>query len=147
MLESIIENYVNPRGLYNSVHFAAWGLALKLAKPGLHNLRYWLRPPIVEAISIIPQNKDLMPEETFTTDMFAERGFLHERPLNHFVKLKASKATPSVFLNVGYLWHHFMISEALGWAEVKRLLYEEPAADLAGGGATEISPQGAGDEE
>lgn len=79
------------------------------------------RKPEVEGLYIYPQDKSLIePGWTFSPDMFAPGGFLHETPLNHYVKVRYNKVV--TIINAGYLIHHFIISDKLGYAEIARLI-------------------------
>lgn len=57
-------------------------------------------------------------EEAFTREMFVPGGFLHEVPLNHYIIFE----NPTFLINVGYLWHHFAISDDFGYSEYARML-------------------------
>jgi len=115
---SQLDNYINPNPLYNSCHFVAWGLAHRLQKLGLHNLRYRFLTPRINSIMVHPLDMMVEPEEAFTIEMFKPGGLLHEVQLNHYIVFEK----PYFKLNVGYLWHHFAISDDFGYAEFARML-------------------------
>ena len=118
MREAQIANYTNPNQLYNSCHFVAWGLAQRLQRLGWHNLKYRFLPPEVHSIMVHPMDMQIELEEAFTREMFVPGGFLHEVPLNHYIIFE----NPTFLINVGYLWHHFAISDDFGYSEYARML-------------------------
>lgn len=119
---STVDQYRNPRPVYNCAHFAARGVARRIQRFGWHNLRHWFLPPVINAISLDPIDQDFVPDEKFEISMFAENGFLHEEPLNHYVVFKPIGFTKTISINAGYLMHHFVISEALGYTELARII-------------------------
>lgn len=124
MKQSTVQNYTNPRPIYNCPHFAAWGLATRLAKPGLHNLRLGFMPPEVEGIALQPVDANAAladGDDDFTTEMFMPGGTFHETQLNHYVKLRPWRSQDTFMVNAGYLLNHFVISDMLGYKEYKRL--------------------------
>lgn len=118
MRASQLDNYINSNPLYNSTHFTAWGLAKRLQRWGWHNLKHRFLPPQINAIMVHPLNIEVEPEEPFTFEMFQPGGFLHETQLNHYIIFNK----PWFLINVGYLWHHFAISDDYGYAEFKRMI-------------------------
>lgn len=126
MKQSQLANYVNPNPLYNCPHFAAWALAQRCGKWGFHNLRSWFWPPKVWGVALRPVIKGLSEPELFTHDMFGPEGFLHEVPLNHYVTLVPRGSDARFQFNAGYLLHHFVLSDKLGYAELRRLIAHAP---------------------
>lgn len=149
MKETTIKNYTNPRGIYNTPHFAAWALANKLTKLGFHNLRYRFFPPKVIGVALRPidYKQTLVDGEDFTPDMFAPSGLFHEMPLNHYVKLESHGE--EYLINAGYLLNHFIISDTLGYKEYVRLLNAEdtPSTEAAKGSDSKLPEESPSQQE
>lgn len=122
MRESTLVAYTNPRDVFNCCHFAAWALAKRCTKWGLHNLKLKFLPPIVDSVSLLPVDQTFKPQELFEAQMFMPGGVFHETNLNHYLKIRPARSATYVMINAGYLLHHFIISDQLGYRELKRLL-------------------------
>ena len=82
-------------------------------------------PPVIEGISLEPSSEDYTPTEEdsmFEPTMFRIGGFLHEELLNHYIVLHPFGVDASFSINAGYLMHHFVLDERLGYQELGRLL-------------------------
>ena len=122
---STLENYKHSRPIYNTTQFAAYGIANRCRGLGWHNLRYGYMPPVIEGISLEPSSEDYTPTEEdsmFEPTMFRIGGFLHEELLNHYIVLHPFGVDASFSINAGYLMHHFVLDERLGYQELGRLL-------------------------
>lgn len=123
MTESQLRNFTNPRPTYNTPLFAALYLGARLERWSWQNLRNFTRPPKVLNIQLLPLDKSQKGDEAFELAMFQEGGFLHETPLNHYINLSPASAPDEVYMvNAGYLLNHFIISDSLGFAELRRLM-------------------------
>jgi len=157
MLASIISNYKNVRPIYNCTHFAAWGIVARLKKLGWHNFRYRFLPPQVEGITLEANATSYRPpegEEFFDLAMFGQGGFLHEEPLNHYIILKVPGRAKTLSINAGYLMHHFIVDESLGYAELARIIKyyakkedSTPGASVATGEDSGVPKEGDSQQE
>lgn len=127
MKESNIQYYTNSRGIYNTPHFGAWAVAIRLAHWGIYNLRYGFLPPKILGITLYPNDPNMRVEdpEQFTPEMFGPAGPFHETPLNHYIKVQPAFSKDSFLINAGYLLNHFILDNKLGYKEYKRLLNAE----------------------
>lgn len=157
MKRSVIENYKHQRPTYNCPHFAAWAVGQRCKLIGWHNLRHGFMPPIVEGISLEPNNPDYVlaeEDKEFSLEMFQPGGFLHEEPLNHYINFRLFNTEKKFSVNAGYLMYHFLLGEAFGYAELARLcklMRAKPASlgleDMGNEGGEEPAHRSADDAE
>lgn len=123
MLQSTLENFVNPKGTYNTSHHLAIHIGRRVSQWSWYNIKYRFRPPKFISVSLIPIDQEKKLTEEFDISMFHPKGFLFHSSLNHFIKLATS--SEELYINAGYIGSLLAVNPALGYKELKRLLANE----------------------
>ena len=126
MLQKTIELFQNPRQILNTTYFQAQGVGERASAFTRYNFKYKFIPPTLASLRLIPITLTEDPLEQFDEEMFRAGGFLHETPLNFFLKLtpysKWFKPQPAVLLQAGYLLNHLLMGDDIFYKELKRLI-------------------------
>lgn len=147
MKATTIENHTNPKPAYNCTHLQAWLLGYAVTSWGWHNLLHWFRPPVLESVAIVPQNKDLVdPDDIFEPYMFQPKGTFFDVPLNNYLRLSLRGYDGTFLINAGFLLNQFMISRRNGFTALKDLLQHAKEELIAPFDSTKDSDPGIQEE-
>jgi len=126
LTEATLTNFTHPRGLFNVPFFFAQGIGQICGKWSWWNFKYRFVPPQFTAVRILPRDLSIPSDTPFSLEMFEPNGFLHETPLNFYVKLTPYslflQPKEPIILNAGYLLGHFVMGEGKFYQELNRLL-------------------------
>lgn len=123
MKASTVINHTNPKPEYNCTHLEAWILGYFITRWNWRNVLLLFRPPVLESISIVAVDKDLIdPDDVFPPTVFQPNGSFFDTPLNHYVRLSLAGHDNTFLLNAGFLLNQFKIGSHHGFQVLKGLL-------------------------